>query len=248
MKTNRLILGFALVALAVGYIELRLPPPVAAQGRDAVYERLAVTGALKSGSLAVTNAASIGGTATASALAVTNNATVSGTATVGVLKFGTALTSTMTARLAASGTASDSTYLRGDGNWQNPLEAFRGQIAAFNGPCPTDWNELTVLRGRFIVGLVDGGTLAGTRGTALTDLEIRRGGTLHPAPYFTYSGNSTHQSVQVEAFQSAGTKFRTTTSVQDSGIRLANSTAHSRSLNQKLPAPYVQLRYCEYQP
>ena len=41
------LLGFALIALAVGYIELRLPPPVAAQGRDAVYQRLAVTGAVK---------------------------------------------------------------------------------------------------------------------------------------------------------------------------------------------------------
>ena len=44
---RRALLGFALVALAVGYVELRLPPPVGAQGRDAVYQRLAVTGAFK---------------------------------------------------------------------------------------------------------------------------------------------------------------------------------------------------------
>ena len=40
------LLGFVLAALAVGYIELRLPPPVNAQGTDAVFQRLA-TGVLK---------------------------------------------------------------------------------------------------------------------------------------------------------------------------------------------------------
>ena len=87
---NKVLLGFALIALAVGYIELRLPEPVSAQGTDAVFQRLAVS----------------------------NDARVSGTATVGVLKFETALTPTITALLAASGAASARTYLRGDGSWQ----------------------------------------------------------------------------------------------------------------------------------
>ena len=40
---RRALLGFALVALAVCYVELRLPSArQSAQGRDAVYERLAV--------------------------------------------------------------------------------------------------------------------------------------------------------------------------------------------------------------
>ena len=43
MRRKRLILGVALVALALGYVELRLPGPVGAQGRDAVYQRVAVT-------------------------------------------------------------------------------------------------------------------------------------------------------------------------------------------------------------
>ena len=90
MRSKRLILGFALFALAVGYIELRLPPPVAAQGTDAVFQRLAVS----------------------------SDARVSGTATVGVLEFETALTPAVTALLAASGTASAATFLRGDGAWQ----------------------------------------------------------------------------------------------------------------------------------
>ena len=45
-KSYPLLFAAGLVALIVGYIELRLPVTVGAQGRDAVYERLAVTGVL----------------------------------------------------------------------------------------------------------------------------------------------------------------------------------------------------------
>ena len=48
---------------------------------------------------------------------MSNDARVSGTATVGVLTLKTALTPAVTALLAASGAASASTYLRGDGQW-----------------------------------------------------------------------------------------------------------------------------------
>jgi hypothetical protein len=46
-----------------------------------------------------------------------------------------------------------------------------GMIAAFNAACPTGWTELTAARGRVIVGVPASGTLAGTVGTALTDLQ-----------------------------------------------------------------------------
>ena len=39
--------------------------------------------------------------------------------------------------------------------------------------CPSGWTELTSARGMYIVGLPSGGTLAGTSGTALTNLESR---------------------------------------------------------------------------
>ena len=175
MRSKRLILGFALVALAVGYIELRLPPPVTAQGRNAVYERLAVTGAVK-------------------------------------------------------------------------LEAFRGQISAFNGSCPTDWNEVTALRGRMIVGLVSGGTLALSVGTALTNGASRRGGTAH-----THSGrlpvsNVTHTTstslLVSDIFQSNGS------GTDPGGLQIGTGrmSALNSSSNYTPPAPYVQFRYCEYQP
>jgi hypothetical protein len=37
--------------------------------------------------------------------------------------------------------------------------------------CPDGWTELTDARGRYIIGLQQGGTLKGTQGTALNNLE-----------------------------------------------------------------------------
>lgn len=49
-----------------------------------------------------------------------------------------------------------------------------GAVMFFNlASCPAGWAELTSARGRYIVGLPLGGTLAGTDGTALSDLEDR---------------------------------------------------------------------------
>jgi prepilin-type N-terminal cleavage/methylation domain-containing protein len=49
-----------------------------------------------------------------------------------------------------------------------------GTVAYFNlSSCPSEWSELTNVRGRYIVGLPSGGTLAGTQGTALSNLEDR---------------------------------------------------------------------------
>ena len=91
MKKHRVLLFVAgLAALIVGYIEMRLPDSVGAQGRNAVFGRLAVTDDVR-----IADSLAVGGS----------------------LTFGTALTPAMTALLAASGTASDNTFLRGDGFW-----------------------------------------------------------------------------------------------------------------------------------
>ena len=78
-----------------------------------------------------------------------------------------------TARLG-SGTADGTTYLRGDQTWAVPAAMPTSTIAYFNlTSCPSGWAELTGARGRYVVGLPSGGTLAGTAGTALTNLEDR---------------------------------------------------------------------------
>ena len=49
-----------------------------------------------------------------------------------------------------------------------------GAVMYFNAStCPSGWSDLTAARGRYIVALGPGGTLGGTQGTALADLENR---------------------------------------------------------------------------
>ncbi len=49
-----------------------------------------------------------------------------------------------------------------------------GAVMFFNlASCPSGWTELTSARGRYLVGRPSGGALAGTQGTALTNLENR---------------------------------------------------------------------------
>jgi hypothetical protein len=48
-----------------------------------------------------------------------------------------------------------------------------GVIAYMAGACPSGWTEYTAARGRYVVGVPSGGTVAGTVGTALTNQENR---------------------------------------------------------------------------
>lgn len=49
-----------------------------------------------------------------------------------------------------------------------------GAVAFFDlAACPTGWSELVEARGRLVVGLQPGGTLRGTQGNALSNLEVR---------------------------------------------------------------------------
>jgi len=58
-----------------------------------------------------------------------------------------------------------------------PSSVPSGIVLFFNlSSCPAGWSELTSARGRYIVGLPSGGTLAGTAGTALSNQENRATG------------------------------------------------------------------------
>jgi hypothetical protein len=49
-----------------------------------------------------------------------------------------------------------------------------GAVTFFNrSTCPSGWTELTTARGRYLVGRPSGGTLGGSAGTALGNLENR---------------------------------------------------------------------------
>ncbi|MEK9143028.1 MAG: hypothetical protein AAB481_00140 [Patescibacteria group bacterium] len=63
----------------------------------------------------------------------------------------------------------------GDGSLLTGISGIpAGLVSFFNlTSCPTGWTELTTARGMYIVGLPLSGTLAGSSGTALTNLESR---------------------------------------------------------------------------
>lgn len=127
-----------------------------------------------------------------------------------------------------------------------------GLIAAFNGACPSGWTEFASAQGRMIVGLPSGGTLAGTVGTAMTDLENRT----HTHTY-TQVPNHVH-TLQVQGSTTAstsGTHVMTSTATGGSSRTTASpdatnnptggvATATTNSTSASNVLAYIQLRYC----
>ena len=139
---RRALLGFALVSLAVAYVELRLPSPASAQGRDAVYERLAV-------SSTAANALRVAG-----GLEVGNDADV-----------GTGALSRERYRVG------DAPICAADGHWRGQAGGFSRSDRGVQRSLPRRLgrNGRAWVEGRIIVGLVSGGTLAQSVGSALTN-------------------------------------------------------------------------------
>jgi hypothetical protein len=110
--------------------------------------------------------------------------------------------------------------------------------------CPAGWSEFTDARGRYVVGLPEGGTLRGTSGTALTNEESR------PVGQHNHSGeyNHTHP-ITVITTATGGTfgvqwTFGGSAFVQSGGVsggvmQIANAGSVAGT-----NAPYVQLRAC----
>lgn len=71
-----------------------------------------------------------------------------------------------------------------------------GGIMMFNGACPTGWSEYTAARGRALVGVPSGGTVEGTVGSALTNLDTRTISTvvahLHAAGTLANAAETSH--------------------------------------------------------
>lgn len=73
------------------------------------------------------------------------------------------------------------------------LSGLSGAVMHFALPeCPSGWSELTAARGRTLVGLPDGGNLAGVTGTALGNLETRQHSHNVSPPTFSTSTISAH--------------------------------------------------------
>lgn len=133
--------------------------------------------------------------------------------------------------------------MRGTAAW-SPIPT--GAVMFFNlAACPGGWSELTAARGRYPVGMPTGGTLAGTAGTALTDLENRPAGQ-HDHPI--NDPGHTHSYVNNGIFQNyCGGNFcqtqygsTQTTSASPTGITVSPNTAPAGT-----NAPYIQLLICQ---
>jgi hypothetical protein len=144
-----------------------------------------------------------------------------------------------------------------------------GLVSFFErGSCPSGWTELTTARGRYLVGRVAGGTLGGTVGTALTNLQDRpvgrhthgvsdpghSHGVTDPghSHFFSIEQGATDASSQVGEFQDTAepTIFFDVdqTSPALTGITINSATTGITIDNTGTPgtnAPYLQLLVCK---
>ena len=101
--------------------------------------------------------------------------------------------------------------------------------------CPAGWTELTEARGRYLVGLPSGGTLSGTVGTALANIENRPVGQHnHTAAQANYVSGTPSGSTPYGPLYTPTYGF-TTTSISISNAGAVPGTN----------APYIQLLVCQ---
>jgi len=122
-----------------------------------------------------------------------------------------------------------------------------GAVMAFNlASCPSGWTELTSARGRYIVGLPSGGTLAGTAGTALSNQENRpvgqhNHGITDPQHQHTVNAQATGATGGTEKpFRQSGTLNIAVTNFAATEITVNNEGSVAGT-----NAPYLQLLICQ---
>jgi hypothetical protein len=133
----------------------------------------------------------------------------------------------------------------GDGKPGQDATAPTGAVMFFDLPsCPAGWSEFTEARGRYVVGLPEGGTLKGTSGTALSNQESR------PVGQHNHSGeyNHTHPITVITTatggtsgvqWTTGGSAFTQTGGTSGGVLQIANAGSVAGT-----NAPYVQLRAC----
>ncbi len=112
--------------------------------------------------------------------------------------------------------------------------------------CPSGWTEATSARGRYLVALPSGGSLAGTAGTALSNLENR------PVGQHSHSINDpghAHGLEQTPVFggatvwyQGSNATGHTVTATQSAGTGITIQNAGSVTGTN---APYIQYLLCK---
>jgi len=133
----------------------------------------------------------------------------------------------------------------GVASWQTPAAGGipSGAVMYFNlTSCPSGWTELTGARGRYLVGLPSGGTLAGTQGTALNNLENRPvGAHTHDV---TDPGHSHTGGYSTGAWAQQGANTLVGQSAQ-TGLSYTGISIQSTGAVAGTNAPYLQLLVCQ---
>lgn len=146
-----------------------------------------------------------------------------------------------------------------------------GAVMFFNlSSCPSGWTELTGARGRVIVGLPSGGTLAGTQGTALTNLGTRaitqvpsHNHTVDPPNTglsINNSGNHSHNTGIRESYGTDGSNRYASGAANGGSIYTSSDGSHNHSgsvdigqfnsgstgaSSVDVTMPYIQLLACQ---
>ena len=96
--------------------------------------------------------------------------------------------------------------------------------------CPSGWTEYTSTRGRALVGVPSGGSVEGTVGSALTDLQDKT---------HSHTGPSHSHTISTVITAAGSANFGVKTPTSSDGTGATSTSAAWNSL------PYVQLLFCE---
>lgn len=112
--------------------------------------------------------------------------------------------------------------------------------------CPTGWTEVTAARGRYVVGLPASGTLAGTDGTALSNLEDRSVGQHNHGINDPGHVHTTIMSTGTVYYSNGGNGMHQT-NYSNSNANTTGVTIQNAGSTTGTNAPYVQYLVCQKQ-
>ncbi len=124
-----------------------------------------------------------------------------------------------------------------------------GSIMFFNRVrCPDGWEEFKDARGRYVVGLVESGTLAATVGIALSDKENRPVGkhshTINDPGHSHELVTLGHFDGSIKGILPGSSK---TSNIENITPAKTNITINESGLVEGTNAPYIQLLVCQKQ-
>lgn len=134
--------------------------------------------------------------------------------------------------------------------WSNPAAAGGmppGAVMFSTGAaCPSGWSELTAAQGRYIVGLPSGGTLAGTIGTALADMENREVGQhTHTTTVVSHSHTCNNRIQSGYINSGTGNNRYYISGTEASGLKVSGITISNAGTVAGTNAPYMQVVLCQ---